>query len=321
METTMAHTTMNTEIEKFKLCSEMSKRYSCSLSDLLNISMQMYQGYPFTVSEKRIYIEHGIPFNVLRAEINKLKQTEMEIENKNERTYWVIFISSTLGDIYLMDNGGYSHDIMSAKRYGDLYSAKINCRDIECTLAITEPIYKEGDILRVAKSIVIIFDKYDPEADRVYTKAFLSDCLDVSNSPFHGFEHISGFATESQKQRLFGALEKEGKRWNSEKKALEDISKPCSISFAVKLNQESVDRLMGEIDKIREHLSDSKKKSEELFKKIQDAANPKLSEMAKLKQTLEENYEIESADFTQNRLGYLDETSEKLIVTYKPRRK
>lgn len=34
-------------------------------------------------------------------------------------------------------------------------------------------------------------------------------------------------ATEEEKQRLFDAMAKTGKRWNSEKKVIEDILKPC----------------------------------------------------------------------------------------------
>ena len=33
-------------------------------------------------------------------------------------------------------------------------------------------------------------------------------------------------ATEDEKQRLFDAMAKEGKRWNAEKKVVEDIPKP-----------------------------------------------------------------------------------------------
>lgn len=322
-EADLTHTTIDTEIEKFKLCSEISKRYSCSLSDLLNISMQIYQGYPFTVAEKRIYLEHGIPFNLLRVEINKLKQTHMETENKNERTYWVIKKMFSVLAYRCEEKSFYTPDFKSAHRFNSLKEAFNEAVFDDIIEKITEPIYKEGDILAANSGNVFIFDKYDNIEDSVYDKAFLwcHGGLNIDDTPTGSFNYISGFATDPQKQRLFDALEKEGKRWNAEKKVVEDIIKPGSVSFTVKLNHESVDRLMRDMDKMREYLLESKNKSEELFKKIQDAANPESSEMAKLKQTLEENYEIESADFTQKRLGYLDETSEKLIVTYKPRRK
>jgi hypothetical protein len=252
-------------------------------------------------------------------------KNEMETKNKNEKTYWVIGCRKLYEKdlTYLANGGGETKSVNEAMIFE--FNPSLPHAD-KCNLysiKITEPIYKEGDILATNSGNVFIFDKYDNIEDSVYDKAFLwyHGGFGIDDTPTSFFNYISGFATESQKQRLFDALEKEGKRWNAGKKVVEDIIKPCSMSFAVKLNQESVDRLMGGIDKMREDIMDSKKKAEELFKKIQELANPKLSEMAKLKQTLEENYEIESADFTQNRSGYLDGTPAKLIVTYKPRRK
>lgn len=266
-----------------------------------------------------------------REYLNKQKiNNQMETENKNEKTYWVIFVSNALGDIYLTEDGRYSFDIMSAKRYGDIFSAKINCRDSECTLKITESIYKEGNILATKAGNVFIFDRC--EGDKVYDKVFLQsgvDCLVFRSGAFTEFSNISGFAHETQKQLLFNALKKEGKRWNAEKKVIEGVIKPSSMSFTVKLSQESVDRLMVETDKILKYLFDSKNKSEELFKKIQDSANPKLSEMDQFKKDLEEDYEIQNVTQTS---PVFEDTGiynivpraiipSKLIVTYKPKSK
>lgn len=321
-----------------RICMRLSMKYSVNEDAIIMIANKIMFGYKYTIQDVRNITELGIPFMELRSELSKLKQTHMETENKNERTYWVIGsidrAIGTFGPHYIFGHGSWSSDKSEATKFNSCDDAENYARfiRISCSwsvLKVTEPIYKEGDILRVAKSIVIIFDKYDPEADRVYTKAFLSDSLDVSNSPFHGFEHISGFATESQKQRLFDALEKEGKRWNAEKKIVEDINKLGSVSFTIELNQESVDRLMGEMDKMRKCLLDSKKKAEELFKKIQELANPKLSEMDQFKKYLEDDYEISDVTQTAPTFAYSGtdgivpkvSVPSKLIVTYKPRRK
>lgn len=91
---------------------------------------------------------------------------------------------------------------------------------------------KDGDIL-YGKSITenIIIYKGTGEQGAVLSYAgivqFLGvDRLFICQYPYTGFGHAiayTRYATEEEKQRLFDALTKEGKRWNAEKKCIEDL--------------------------------------------------------------------------------------------------
>lgn len=91
---------------------------------------------------------------------------------------------------------------------------------------------KDGDIL-YGKSITenIIIYKGTNEHGAVLSYAgivsFLGvDRLSISQYPHIGFGHTieyTRYATEAEKLRLFDALAKERKRWNAEKKQIEDL--------------------------------------------------------------------------------------------------
>lgn len=91
---------------------------------------------------------------------------------------------------------------------------------------------KDGDIL-YGKSITenIIIYKGTNEHGAVLSYAgivsFLGvDRLFICQNLYTGFGHTidyTRYATEEEKQRLFDALAKEGKRWNAEKKQIEDL--------------------------------------------------------------------------------------------------
>lgn len=85
-----------------------------------------------------------------------------------------------------------------------------------------QPEFKDGDIVVYGKSIAICRKIYNRT---IYfyvsideTFGLLSDDNRVSAEGYR-------FATEEEKQRLFEALAKEGKRWNAKKKVIEDIKK------------------------------------------------------------------------------------------------
>lgn len=346
------------------ICNRMARRYNINEAAIIRIANKIISGYIYSIQDVRNITELGIPFMELKSELSKLKQTEMETKNKNERTYWVIGWRELYEKYltYLSKNGIGTKFLENAYRFNCVQNCNIivgHNLNSQC-FKITEPIYKEGDILAANSGNVFIFDKYDNIEDRVYDKAFLwcHGGLDIDDTPTGSFNYISGFATESQKQRLFDALEKEGKRWNVENKVVEDISKPGNISFSVKLSQESVDLLMGEIDKIRESVSECKKlnsyellsraldkykkqgeaikemidsenKAKELIKeRMDELANSKLSFVDQLKKKLGDDYEVESykyeptVDFLRSTWNYTCyNPAANLIVTYKPRRK
>ena len=267
-------------------------------------------------------------------------KNEMETEkNLNEKKYWAIAWREPYEKelTYLSKLGGYTKVVNEAYKFESEPNLNILTMNGRLnllggyTVRVTEPIYKDGDILAANSGNVFIFDKYDNIEDSVYDKAFLwcHGGLSIDDTPTGSFNYISGFATESQKQRLFSALAKEGKRWNAEKKVVEDISKPGNISFSVKLSQESVDLLMGEIDKIREHLSDSKKKSEELIEGLKNFGKGSMSAEDRFAKMIKDDYEIESYRYGDPRSVCVDSVSQptalfksdNLIVTYKPRHK
>lgn len=88
-----------------------------------------------------------------------------------------------------------------------------------------EPEFKEGDVLFVEKNMTFFSTVF------IFKKNIYND----RNEMYAGFVDgkfvriggiIKGFprhATESEKQQLFDALKKRGKRWNAEAKQVEDI--------------------------------------------------------------------------------------------------
>ena len=89
---------------------------------------------------------------------------------------------------------------------------------------VEEPQYKDGDfVVNEAGSILIFKEKF---GDFIYDHAYLARNLMLfTNSAPTSCYGIKRYATEAEKQKLLDALAKEGKRWNAEKKCVEDIPK------------------------------------------------------------------------------------------------
>ena len=87
-----------------------------------------------------------------------------------------------------------------------------------------EPQYKEGDFVINKRGDILIFKKKDE--NKIYDHAFFNNVLGLSIAQMSpSYSPIRRYATEAEKQILIDALEKEGKRWNAEKKCVEDIPK------------------------------------------------------------------------------------------------
>ncbi|MDD3064618.1 MAG: hypothetical protein PHX50_17710 [Massilibacteroides sp.] len=89
---------------------------------------------------------------------------------------------------------------------------------------IIAPQYKDGDFVVPVDGVVLIFKK--KVGDFIYDHAYYTEMLGeviFSNSPYRS--PIERYATETEKQELLNALAKAGKRWNEEKKCIEDIPK------------------------------------------------------------------------------------------------
>ena len=105
---------------------------------------------------------------------------------------------------------------------------KLNLTTLEIEKA--QPEFKDGDVLFVkcyGSAFIEIFN-YSKNNGDLYDYTSLETTthqLDISGEYKIFKENIMGIrlATEEEKKQLFSALEKEGKRWNSDKKAIVDL--------------------------------------------------------------------------------------------------
>ena len=87
---------------------------------------------------------------------------------------------------------------------------------------IIEPQYKDGDFVVNMNGSVLIFKK--KVEDRIYDHALFNNVTGLSIAQLvPSYSPIRRRATEEEKQTRLDALAKEGKRWNEEKKCIEDI--------------------------------------------------------------------------------------------------
>lgn len=89
-----------------------------------------------------------------------------------------------------------------------------------------QPEFKDGDIVVYGKSVAICRKIYKPtlyfyvSIDETFGLLFDDNCVSAEEYRL---------ATGSEKQQLFAALEKKGKRWDADKKQLVDLSKKCEF--------------------------------------------------------------------------------------------
>ena len=103
------------------------------------------------------------------------------------------------------------------------------------TLEIEKPKFKDGDVLALpatpsCSSSIFIFKGENVDGYAYYAAIGGSGGLYINTgNTWCGKHENVRYATEEEKTRLFGALTKECKRWNAEKKVIEDIE-PVSKS-------------------------------------------------------------------------------------------
>ena len=88
------------------------------------------------------------------------------------------------------------------------------------TLEIEKPEFKDGDIVVYGKSVAICRNIYK---NILSFYVSLNEMFGLLFSDVVESSEEYRFATEEEKQQLFSALEKEGKRWDSEKKQIVDL--------------------------------------------------------------------------------------------------
>ena len=97
------------------------------------------------------------------------------------------------------------------------------------TLEIEKPKFKDGDILALpatpsCRSSIFIFKGENVDGYAYYAAIGGSGGLYINTgNTWCGKHENVRYATEEEKTRLFGVLTKECKRWNAEKKVIEDI--------------------------------------------------------------------------------------------------
>ena len=90
----------------------------------------------------------------------------------------------------------------------------------------TQPEFKEGDIV-ISDSGTIVLVRGISLTRKIYYHAYMRNeyiyINQVEGEFFSRISRIKRFATDSEKQQLFDALAKKGKRWDSDKKAIVDL--------------------------------------------------------------------------------------------------
>ena len=140
----------------------------------------------------------------------------------------------------LDNNTAYGYIRELEKRCGGVLNIK--------TLKIEKPEFKDGDVLFVKcnDSAFIEIFKYSKNNGDLYDRSSLdttNQILDISGRYRIGKDEITEIrlATEEEKQQLFDALAKEGKRWDAEKKQVVDLKEHQFKPFEKVLVRDSYD--------------------------------------------------------------------------------
>lgn len=95
-----------------------------------------------------------------------------------------------------------------------------------------QPEFKDGDIV-MSDSGTIVLVRGISLTRKIYYHAYMRNeyiyINQVEGEFFSRISRIKRFATDSEKQQLFDALEKEGKAWDAEKKQIVDLKPKCEF--------------------------------------------------------------------------------------------
>ncbi len=112
------------------------------------------------------------------------------------------------------------------------------------TLEIEKSEFKDGDIV-MSDSGTIVLVRGISLTRKIYYHAYMRNeyiyINQVEGEFFSRISRIKRFATDSEKQQLFDALAKEGKRWNSEKKQIVDLKPAFEIGKLYVFNEDDED--------------------------------------------------------------------------------
>jgi hypothetical protein len=88
---------------------------------------------------------------------------------------------------------------------------------------VEEPRYKDGDFVVSEFGSILIFKEAD--GGRTFDHAYLPVYGELVIDKVAGYYGVKRHATTEEKQRMIDALAEQGKRWNNDKKCIEDIQK------------------------------------------------------------------------------------------------
>ena len=152
----------------------------------------------------------------------------LDSEDETEIVYHEEFLCAT--ERYSLEDKDAAQTYISAIE--KILGGKLNRETLEIEKA--QPEFKDGDIVTMHKKncdIVFIFNRLRTEGSFYYyafhalqtNNTGVIDCHTTLPCAWTFFEGKMNFATDSEKQQLFGALAKEGKAWDAKKKMLVDL--------------------------------------------------------------------------------------------------
>lgn len=122
------------------------------------------------------------------------------------------------------------------------FGGKLNRKTLE--IEKTQPEFKDGDIV-MSDSGTIVLVRGICLTRKIYYHAYMRNeyiyINQVEGEFFSRISRIKRFATDSEKQQLFDALAKEGKRWDSEKKQIVDLKPAFEIGKLYVFKEEDED--------------------------------------------------------------------------------
>ena len=113
------------------------------------------------------------------------------------------------------------------------FGGKLNHETLEIENA--QPEFKDGDVIKMTwdkYSAIVIFWKYGNFGKCFDSHVFFNIKTKIIEYNIHGHinqDAILRLATEEEKKQLFSVLEKKGKRWDSDKKAIVDLKPKCEF--------------------------------------------------------------------------------------------
>ena len=195
------------------------------------------------------------------------KKGDVLICYEGKKPYYTIF-DCFEGNTYRAFKGKFAYDCYKDKWYqneGNLSTntfQKLNRADSEIyvtkieerfggklnreTLDIEkpQPEFKEGDIV-MSDSGTIVLVRGISLTRKIYYHAYMRNeyiyINQVEGEFFSRISRIKRFATDSEKQQLFDALAKEGKRWDSGKKQIVDLKPAFEIGKLYVFNEDDED--------------------------------------------------------------------------------